>query len=108
MSGGGGTALPHHDGAGWDCYFASQDLAGRDALTGDVSLRHAAAGCGLLHLCAVEAESNKSSAIAALLRNLHLSQHMINEGRAVVAHFFFAFVVQGYRKMLRLLRARGQ
>ena len=108
MSGWGCAAFPNHDGAGRDGYFASEYFAGRDALAGDVSLRHAAADAWLLHLCAVEAESYKSSAIAALLRNLHLSQHMINEGRAVVTHFFFAFVVQGYRKMLRLLRARGQ
>lgn len=108
MTGWGCTTFPNDDGAAGDGYFASEYLAGRNALAGDVSLCHTAADAWLLHLCAVEAISYKSSAIAALLRYLHLSQHMVNEGRAVVAHFFFAFVVQGYRKMLRLLRERGQ
>ena len=108
MSGWGCAAFPDDDGTGRDGYFASEYLAGRNALAGDVSLRHTAADAWLLHLCAVEAESYKSSAIAALLRNLHLSQHMINERRAVVAHFLFAFVVQGYCKVLRRLRLTGR
>lgn len=108
MSGWGCAAFPDDDGAGRDGYFASEYLACRNALAGDVSLCHTAADAWLLHLCAVEAISYKSSAIAALLGYLHFSQHMINEWRAVVAHFFFAFVVQGYLKMIRRLRLRGQ
>lgn len=108
MTGWGCTTFPNDDGAAGDGNFASKYLAGRYTLFSYISLCHTTSDGWLLHLCAIKAKSHKGSTIAAFLRYLHLSQHMVNEWRAVVAHFFFAFVVQGYRKMLRLLRERGQ
>lgn len=92
MTGWSCAAFPNHNGAGWNRYFASEYFAGRDALAGDVSLCHSATDGWLLHLCAIKAESNKGSAIATFLRYLHFLQHMVNEWRAVVAHFFMAFI----------------
>lgn len=104
----GCTTFPNDDGAAGDGYFASEYLAGRYTLFSYVSLCHATSDGWLLHLCAIKAESHKGSTIATLLRYLHLSQHMVNEWRAVVAHFFVTFVLQCYLKMIKRLRLRGQ